>query len=125
MTSIGAVSRGSMNGVIAGSNHNIYDFSHIQLKPNHASLPLWIIWLQGNGLMGTENRPDENRIILEAFSPDYQQASEFLGTIAEPVSRPTHIHEYKLTKYSLYAAASMGLKDVEIEQVLRRFCKNQ
>ena len=48
-----------------------------------------------------------------------------MGTIAEPVSRPTHIHEYKLTKYSLYAAASMGLKDVEIEQVLKRFCKNQ
>lgn len=75
--------------------------------------------------MGTENRPDEHRIILEAFSPDYQQASEFLGTIAEPVSRPTHIHEYKLTKYSLYAAASMGLKDIEIESVLRRFCKNE
>ena len=114
MTSIGGVSRGSMNQVIQGVSHQPYNFSHIALKKNHENFPLWIIWLQGNGLMGTENRPDENRIILEAFSPDYQQASEFLGTIAEPVSRPTHIHEYKLTKYSLYAAASMGLKDEEI-----------
>jgi len=62
---------------------------------------------------------------LEAFSPEYKNATDFLIAIAEPVSRPSHIHEYKLTKYSLYAAASVGLTDTDIEKVLDRFCKNR
>ena len=61
---------------------------------------------------------------MEAFSPVYKNATEFLIAIAEPVSRPAHIHEYKLTKYSLYAAASVGLTDKIIEDVLMRLCKN-
>lgn len=61
---------------------------------------------------------------MEAFSPVYKNATEFLIAIAEPVSRPSHIHEYKLTKYSLYAAASVGLTDKVIEDVLMRLCKN-
>ena len=39
----------------------------------------------------------------------YRDATEFLIAIAEPVSRPTYIHEYVLTPYSLYAAMSVGL----------------
>lgn len=45
--------------------------------------------------------------------------------IAEPISRPVHIHEYVLTKYSIYAAASVGLSDVDILQVLNRLSKNK
>ena len=96
-----------------------FDCSHIQLKEDHELRPLWIVWLEGNGY-GNE----ENRIILEAFSPEYKNATDFLIAIAEPVSRPAHIHEYKLTKFSLYAAASVGLTDADIEGVLMRFCKN-
>lgn len=44
--------------------------------------------------------------------------------IGEPISRPQYIHEYQLTKYSLYAAASMELTDVDIERVLLNLCKN-
>ncbi len=120
-TSLGAMSRGSMNGAVASvSNPNFYDCSHMQLKEDHEHRPIWIIWLQGN-----DERTDDNRIILEAFSPEYKNATDFLIAIAEPVSRPSHIHEYKLTKYSLYAAASVGLSDTDIEKVLDRFCKNK
>jgi DNA excision repair protein ERCC-3 len=63
-------------------------------------------------------------IFLEAFSPHYKVASEFLVAVAEPLSRPTFIHEYRLTKYSLYAAASVGLTDENIISKLMHFCKN-
>ncbi|KAF3824552.1 hypothetical protein GH733_008837 [Mirounga leonina] len=60
------------------------------LKDDHTSRPLWVA-------------PD-GHIFLEAFSPVYKYAQDFLVAIAEPVCRPTHVHEYKLTAYSLYAA---------------------
>lgn len=50
------------------------DFSHLPLKPDHASRPLWI-------------SPDDGHIILEGFSPIAEQAMDFLVAIAEPVSR--------------------------------------
>lgn len=50
------------------------DFSHLNLKPDHASRPLWI-------------SPDDGHIILEGFSPIAEQAMDFLVAIAEPVSR--------------------------------------
>ena len=67
----------------------------------------------------------DNVIFLEAFSPFYKVATDFLVAIAEPISRPTHIHEYRLTKYSLYAAASVGLSDADIISVLERLSKNK
>ena len=63
-------------------------------------------------------------IFLEAFSPLFKSATEFLIAIAEPVSRPAHIHEYKLTSTSLYAAASVELTREDIIKVLNNFCKN-
>lgn len=66
------------------------DYSDLHLKPNYESKPLWVC-------------PD-GKIIVEAFSPLISQAQDFLITIAEPVTRPKYIHEYRLTAYSLYAA---------------------
>ena len=43
-SSIGNLSRGSINAVVAG-NHDVSDFSRIALKPDHEKFPLWIIWL--------------------------------------------------------------------------------
>ena len=86
------------------------DFSHIQLKPDHEKRPIWV--------------GQDKTIFLEAFSPLYKRATEFLVAIGEPISRPQYIHEYQLTKYSLYAAASMELTDVDIERVLLNLCKN-
>lgn len=86
------------------------DFSYLALKPDHASRPLWI-------------NPIDGRIILESYSPLAEQAQDFLVTIAEPISRPSFIHEYKLTPYSLYAAVSVGLETNDIISVLNRLSK--
>ncbi|QRW06602.1 DNA excision repair protein ERCC-3 [Ceratobasidium sp. AG-Ba] len=87
-----------------------HDFSWTQLKPDHASRPLWI-------------SPEDNHIILEGFSPIAEQAQDFLVAISEPISRPAFIHEYKITMYSLYAAVSVGLETNDIIEVLNRLSK--
>lgn len=87
-----------------------HDFAYLQLKSDHETRPLWI-------------NPVDGRIILESFSPLAEQAQDFLVTIAEPVSRPSHIHEYKITAYSLYAAVSVGLETNDIISVLNRLSK--
>lgn len=86
------------------------DFSYLKLKPDHFSRPIWI-------------SPNDGRVILESFSPLAEQAQDFLITIAEPLSRPSHIHEYKITTYSLYAAVSVGLETDDIISVLNRLSK--
>ncbi|XP_063363104.1 general transcription and DNA repair factor IIH helicase subunit XPB isoform X1 [Cydia amplana] len=83
--------------------------SQMALKPDNASRPLWVA---PNG-----------HIFLEAFSPVYKHAHDFLIAIAEPVCRPHHIHEYKLTAYSLYAAVSVGLQTADIIEYLQRLSK--
>ena len=97
-----------------------HDYSDMELKDDHENRPVWVMWMRS-----PQGQEADNRIILEAFSPEYINATDFLVAIAEPVSRPSHIHEYKLTKFSLYAAASVGLTDVDIIGVLHRFCKNK
>lgn len=86
------------------------DFLYLKLKPDHFSRPVWI-------------SPMDGRIILESFSPLAEQAQDFLITIAEPRSRPSHIHEYGITTYSLYAAVSVGLETDDIISVLTRLSK--
>ncbi|KAK7913174.1 hypothetical protein WMY93_013385 [Mugilogobius chulae] len=79
------------------------------LKNDHSSRPLWVA-------------PD-GHIFLEAFSPVYKYAQDFLVAISEPVCRPNHIHEYKLTAYSLYAAVSVGLQTSDIVEYLQKLSK--
>lgn len=79
------------------------------LRPDSTCRPLWVA-------------PD-GHIFLETFSPVYKHAHDFLIAISEPVSRPEHIHEYKLTSYSLYAAVSVGLQTEDIIEYLRRLSK--
>lgn len=81
----------------------------MELKIDHASRPLWVA---PNG-----------HIFLESFSPVYKHAHDFLIAISEPVCRPEHIHEYKLTAYSLYAAVSVGLQTNDIIEYLKRLSK--
>ncbi|RKO85399.1 helicase conserved C-terminal domain-containing protein [Blyttiomyces helicus] len=88
------------------------DYTFLPLKPEHCSRPLWVC---DDGL--------EVRIMLEAFSPLAGQAQDFLSTIAEPVSRPARMHEFKLTSYSLYAAVAVGMETGTILEVLDRFSK--
>lgn len=86
------------------------DFSDVVLKPDHMICPLWI-------------SSYDHKVYLESFLPLAEQAQDFLVTIAEPVSRPSLIHEYRITSYSLYAAVSVGLQTEDIISVLKRFSK--
>ncbi|KAM0793558.1 transcription factor TFIIH complex ERCC-3 subunit [Microbotryomycetes sp. NB124-2] len=86
------------------------DFTSLPLKPDHAARPFYVSPASGN-------------IILEAFHVLAPQATDFLIAIAEPVSRPKFIHEYKLTTHSLYAAVSVGLETENIIEVLNRMSK--
>lgn len=81
----------------------------LELKADHTARPLWVT-------------PD-GHIFLESFSPVYKHAHDFLIAISEPVCRPEHIHEYKLTPYSLYAAVSVGLETNDIIEYLSRLSK--
>ncbi|KAJ3013911.1 hypothetical protein HKX48_005447 [Thoreauomyces humboldtii] len=85
------------------------DMSMFPLKADHMARPLWVY---GDG-----------RIILEAFSPISEHAQDFLIAVAEPVTRPGRVHEYRLTEYSLYAAVSVGLETAGIIEVLARLSK--
>ena len=71
-------------------SQSLKDFSYLKLKKDHEARPLWIT-------------PD-CLIILEASSPIYQQAYDFLVAIAEPVARPQYVHRYMLTPNSLYVS---------------------
>ncbi|KAG8898097.1 hypothetical protein FRC01_011027, partial [Tulasnella sp. 417] len=86
------------------------DFSFMELKENHISRPLWI-------------NPADAGVILEGFSPIADQVQDFLVAISEPISRPTFMHEYKITPYSLYAAVSIGLETNDIISVLSHLSK--
>ncbi|UIZ28901.1 hypothetical protein KXD40_007228 [Peronospora effusa] len=94
-----------------GDSSGYYDFSMLDMKPDHEVRPVWVC---PNG-----------RIFLEAFSPIYKQAYDFLVAISEPVSRPEFVHEYKLTPYSLYAAVSVAIETESILKVLERLSKNR
>eukprot|EP00698_Gefionella_okellyi_P023913 TRINITY_DN8296_c0_g2_i1.p1 TRINITY_DN8296_c0_g2~~TRINITY_DN8296_c0_g2_i1.p1 ORF type:complete len:758 (-),score=196.72 TRINITY_DN8296_c0_g2_i1:142-2415(-) len=87
------------------------DCSNLELVPDHASRPIWVI-------------ADNYRVFVETFAPNYTHATDLLIAIAEPVGRPKFIHEYVLTAYSLYAAVSAGMETKEILSELERLSKN-
>lgn len=88
----------------------INNLSYLRLKPDHENRPLWV-------------DAKKARITLESFSPLAAQAQDFLTTIAEPLSRPSFLHEYALTVHSLYAAVSVGLMPQDIINFLDRLSK--
>ena len=85
------------------------DFSQLTLKPDHERRPIWVC---PNG-----------RVFLDTRSAIYKQAYDFLIAISDPVCRPQFIHEYQITSYSLYAAASLGLQTDDIVSGLTRLSK--
>jgi len=106
----GAASKNADDGDAIEDEFGAKDFrSQMDLRADHSSRPLWVA---PNG-----------HIFLEAFSPVYKHAHDFLIAISEPVCRPEHIHEYKLTSYSLYAAVSVGLQTEDIIEYLTRLSK--
>jgi DNA excision repair protein ERCC-3 len=91
-------------------NNGQRDYSFLSLRPDHSNRPLYIDSRKGI-------------IILEKFNPAAAMAQDLLIAIAEPKSRPAHLHEYQLTPHSLYAAVSVGLEPNDIISALDRFLK--
>ena len=94
-----------------GASH-LFAHDHIQqeLKPDHASRPIWVI--------------EDGKIILESFNPLFPEAQDFLINIAEPISRVSRMHEYTLTAHSLFAAVSVGHTPEEIINRLEKYSKS-
>jgi hypothetical protein len=87
----------------------VLDFSGLELKADHVNRPLWVT--------------PTGHIFLEARSPLYDEARDFLVAIAEPLRRPDLIHEYRLDKEILFAAASMNMSGESILATLKKFSK--
>ncbi len=69
------------------------------MKDDHEQRPIWValdkMVLTDEGLKEPSLKwtgEDAYLIILEAFNPWYKDATDFLIAIAEPISRPVHIH---------------------------------
>ncbi|KIH86559.1 DNA excision repair protein ERCC-3 [Sporothrix brasiliensis 5110] len=88
---------------------NKKDFTALPMKPDHESRPLWV---DGWG-----------KLVLESYHPLARPVQDLLITIAEPISRPIFLHEYRITPHSLYAAVSVGLEPRDIVSSLDRFSK--
>lgn len=102
-----------MDGVTLPKKATKYQFAYEELviRPDSEKYPLWVNY--------------DALIIFEAFRQNSKHVADFLIAISEPVSRPLKIHEYQITSYSLYAAASVGLTTDQILTTLARFSKNQ
>ncbi|ELA42395.1 DNA repair helicase rad25 [Vittaforma corneae ATCC 50505] len=87
-----------------------FAFEELVMKENCDELPIWVNY--------------DALIVLEVFRPTSKIAIDFLIAISEPVSRPAKMHEYQITAYSLYAAASVGLTTDYILETLNKFSKN-
>lgn len=93
------------------------DFHHDSLKKDHENRPIWI------DARVTTDSTKGPKITLESFAPNASKATDLLTTIAEPMSRPQYLHEYRFTEHSLYAALSVGLKGDDIINALEKFSK--
>jgi DNA excision repair protein ERCC-3 len=100
------------------------DYSKVlNLKQDHERRPVWVVQEYFRALDDKSESVLNWVVILEAFSPYYQKAYDFLVAIAEPVSRPQYIHRYKLTPHSLYAAVSVAIEPEAIISTLDKLCK--
>ncbi|KAF1791205.1 ERCC3/RAD25/XPB helicase, C-terminal domain [Phytophthora cactorum] len=96
-----------------GEASGYYDFSTLDMKPDHEARPVWVC---PNG-----------RIFLEAFSPIYKQAYDFLVAISEPVSRPefcTRLHT-QLRQGQARAAPQRVLRESLYPEVLRKLLEHE
>lgn len=99
------------------------DFSQQRMHDGRHILLSYLLFFLFFPLHNSPFQAPDGHIFLEGFSPVYKYAQDFLVAIAEPVCRPNHIHEYKLTAYSLYAAVSVGLQTSDIVEYLQKLSK--
>ncbi|MDR0355933.1 MAG: helicase-associated domain-containing protein [Deltaproteobacteria bacterium] len=64
-------------------------------------------------------------MLLAVDHPQYEEARDALSGFAEMVKSPEYVHTYKLTRLSLWNAASAGLSTDQVIDQLRRFAKHE
>jgi len=103
-----------------GTASFIFNYEDLEMHKDSGVRPLYTIL----NMDESDGKVLGAKVFLETFSPYYKLAYDFIIAIAEPVSRPEFVHEYKITQYSLYAAASIGLSFADIISALKRLSKN-
>lgn len=72
----------------------------IKYKENHECLPVLIM--------------ADHHLLVFTESPIYKKIYPYLISFSEPIYRPKLIHEYKITKFSLYTAMVLHYSASEI-----------
>lgn len=67
----------------------------------------------------------DHTIIVFTQSPIFKKIYNHLKSFSEPIYRPKFIHEYKITKFSLYTAMVLHYTGEEIINILKKLSKNQ
>ena len=82
----------------------IFDLSNEKLRPDSALRPLYVGDLRYKGAKknstGSYDEEDVVNLLLETFSPQYEQAKEFIITFAAPKSRQNFLHYYEINASS-------------------------
>ena len=86
----------------------------LDLKDDHHQRPLWVFAV---------SHPPRIIVYLETFSRLHMEATDFLVAVAEPVTRPLHLHEYQVTAASLYTAVSIGMTPDSVIRTLNKLSK--
>ena len=82
----------------------------IRYKPNHENLPIVIL--------------PSHTLLVFTDCPTYKKIYPYLISFSEPVYRPKVLHEYKITKFSLYTAMVLQYSAEEIIEILSKLSKN-
>ena len=67
----------------------------------------------------------DHTIVVFTNSPIYRKIYKYLKSFCEPIYRPKTIHEYKITKFSLYTAMVLHYTGEEIVNILKKLSKNE
>ena len=65
----------------------------------------------------------DGTILVEVYSPRYNEVRDRLAVFAELVRSPEHIHTYQISPLSLWNASAMGRPCEEVLETLREFSK--
>ena len=82
----------------------------IRYKEEHEHLPLLIL--------------SNHHILVFSDCPTYKKIYPYLISFSEPIYRPRVMHEYKITKFSLYTAMVLHYSAEEIIEILKKLSKN-
>ena len=82
----------------------------IRYKEDHENLPTVIL--------------ENHHLLVFTECPTYKQIYPYLISFSEPIYRPKVLHEYKITKFSLYTAMVLQYSAQEIIDILKKISKN-